>query len=358
MKISTWDKFLLEYSSSEIESSILDDNLQEVSEEPEAGCNYYNQRGVPQENRVAYRNLQAEIGRMTPEQKSNYKIELKDKFGRIWQGVKQYYINWFNNRQKVDWFSSRRAGNIRTELVNRHIPNMQLEVHLNRPSCVAWCQSNGLRNTNASCNAWGFVGSNNFSVINLNFYNFYDGTEKGAADVKDTLTHESAHSIDVFLRSKRFETSPVVHGHSPSYLESDVEDYARLNTLRKTIGAGPNDSGEEFVQKFIQNINNGNITSTACRFFGNGKWLGLVLKSGETLPTKLEFIEKAKMGLKSGGSEKNAITDVFFLLSNYGTMGKMDEKQCLWVDFNEIAKLNRASARGNEGDVKDDTRQV
>jgi hypothetical protein len=361
MKIFKWDQFLLEYNSSVIESSILDDNLQEVSKEPDAGCTYYNQREVSGENRVAYKNLQAEIKAMNTEEKREYEMELKEKFKLDLQEVKQYYINWFNNSQKVDWFSRRGAEDIRTQLVNKHIPNMQLEAFLNRDSCVAWCQRNGSQKyTNTTCGgAWGFVSSNNFSVIYLNFYNFYDGTENGDADVKHTLTHEVAHSIDLFLKNKGFKTSPQVHGsESTCYIKNDMEDYARLNTLRETIGAGPNDSGEEFVQKFIQNIKNGNITSPSCRFFGNGFWLGMVLKSGETVTRKDVFIEEARHGLKSGASEKNSMYDVFLLLSNYGTMGKMDEKQCLWVNFDEIAKLNRASARGNRGDFTGDTRSV
>ena len=58
MRIFKWVEFLLEYNSSEIKSSMLDGNLQEVSKEPDTGCNYYNEREVSQENRVVYRNLQ------------------------------------------------------------------------------------------------------------------------------------------------------------------------------------------------------------------------------------------------------------------------------------------------------------
>jgi hypothetical protein len=170
---------------------------------------------------------------------------------------KDYYINHFSKPETVNKFTNK--NNILK--IKEFIPNIKYKPFFEK----------GNKN--------GFVNQNNLNIINLNLNNLFTNS-RGVISPKgtllyDTILHEMGHLIDFKLQSLGEQTIASSSAYykptdnKDTYVQSDVETYARIQRLREVLGLNPNAGGEEIKNKIVEFIKSKKIQFPNIRIMGN-----------------------------------------------------------------------------------------
>jgi len=179
---------------------------------------------------------------------------------------KDYYINHFSKPETVNKFTNK--NNILK--IKEFIPNIKYKPFFEKS------------------NKNGFVNQNNLNIINLNLNNLFTKSDDGVISPKgtllyDTILHEMGHLIDFKLQSLGEQTIASSSAYykptdnKDTYVQSDVETYARIQRLREVLGLNPNAGGEEIKNKIVEFIKSKKIQFPNIRIMGNDNNPGVLL---------------------------------------------------------------------------------
>jgi len=315
------------------------------SENTSAGANpcpyYQDKSGDP-----GYTNFWKEFEKMPPEERKSKMSEISDNVSKIFKEVKGEYQKWYSHPDTARKFTREEDG-VRRKLISDYLPKINCKLHIKPdPKQPKWVQD-----------SWGWFATDSPFVINVGLYNFFNGKQTGNKSIKDTIKHELAHAIDAYFSKNGVRAYDATHPSNLSqeeyaqiYLINDKDQFARLNILRGLINAGPTDTGKQLLEKFLDAVKKGKITSKIFDFEG-----GVDSKKNLFL---LKMIPKKLDGVK-GGVSLDAAKKVYSSMMNKGAImvgnkenynieqlfsnfGKIQNNQIL-VDMSGIAKLNFTS---------------
>ena len=160
--------------------------------------------------------------------------------------VKDYYQQHYSKPETVAKFKNKNNVNE----VKKYIPSIRYKVY-----------------PGSERTALGYVKKEVPGLINLNVDKLFvkngnNVSSKGSL-LYDTILHEMAHLIDFKMQElgeKTITTSTGYYnansgdGRQDSYVQSDVETFARVQRLREALGLNPNANGNDIKQKLIEFI--------------------------------------------------------------------------------------------------------
>lgn len=314
--------------------------INESSEdENKNSCTYYNQKKGDE----GYKNYWEGYDKLSPEEKNKKLEPIKKMLSENMKSIKKEYNEWYSNPETIKKFSKKEEA-VRKSLLSTYLPKIKLKVHTSDKN-------------NPSKTAWGFFSPSSPEIININLFNFFNGKREGNKSTRDTLKHEMAHAIDNYFSKNGVRTYDATHPpaisseeYSEIYLINDKDQFARLNVLRGIIGAGPADSAEQLLNKFMKSVQEGKITSKSFTFSKakdpKGEIFFLVMtKKPQNLEKGKNSLEDAeeiyshmrgKGAVVVDGKENSNIQQLF---SNFAKI-KGDK---IAVNMNDISNLNFAS---------------
>lgn len=200
------------------------------------------------------------VWRTMEESKKQEKIKLitNDIQRAITQCVNEY-TQWFKNPETLKKFKNRRELDVVSKIgayfkTIKKI-NITLKGPKKQPKAIAW------------------VTPSKPTQINYNIPQFHDGN-KYTQSVYEITKHEMGHLIDYYFKRNQIRTynqtidTSSDDDYITNYIINDSDQYARLNFLRNLIQAGPADSAEVLLSKFLKKVQDGTIKSTKYKFSG------------------------------------------------------------------------------------------
>lgn len=234
------------------------------------------------------------------------------------------YISWFNLPETLNKFKPNEIK------VAKSLPSYlnqinKIKFHLKGPDKVP----NAIAWVNYKINPY---------LINFNLSKLFEGTSS-VFDVYETIKHEIGHLIDSYLVKNGVKTylntvDETGNNYITNYLINDRDQYTRLNFFRGLVGAGPQDSGKELLNKFLSKVNQGIVTSDIYTF--------KPAKMSTNYPKNNIADANAVYKKLQGHIMYDGKTSINLeqLFSNFG---KLTNNNMIVVNFNEIANLNVTS---------------
>lgn len=325
-KIHDFLNFLLESKSSE-----------------DLGCGFYKNKSKDSQ----FSNFWKEYNELSQSEKQSKRDEIVSFMTKEMESIVQEYREWFENPSTKAKFKPDEDA-VRRSLLN-YLDKIKLK-------------PNFTPNQNSSQpGAWGYCFPTKIEtpVVYVNVYNFYNGKPTGNKSVRDTIKHELAHMIDGYFAKKGVRTYNATHPQilSPEeyeriYLINDMDQFARLNVFRTLIGAGPVDSADLLLSKFLNKVKKEEITSKIFSFRGikskgdEKYYLVMEPKSQPGVKGKVS-LEDAKEAFKLMSGKGAVMNDgkenpnVEQLFSNFATI----KNGRIYINMSDIASLN-STAKG------------
>ena len=236
------------------------------------------------------------------------------------------YTTWFSNPGTVAKFKTEKEKG-----VVRRIPSFlstikNINLSIGGP---------GGRNTVI---AW--VSNANMTTINYNLPMIHNTEKYIGSSMYEITKHEMGHLIDYFLTKNGVSTYIQTleigsqQEYQDNYLINDKDQYARLSYLRQLVGAGPADSGQVLLTKFMGRVEDGTITSS--KFNMSGIKSKTPKKTKNDLNTAKSIDSKISMTIMVGGKPSINLSQLF---STFALAAGND----IWVSFDLVAQLNYTS---------------
>lgn len=319
-----------------------------INEDKEpVACPYYDDK----EADSGYVNYWKDFEKLSEEEKKKELDVIRKKVAEHTKSIKDDYTKWFNDPDTIKKFSDK-GNKVRAKMVSEYIPKIAIKMHLKSTP------------ENPSKTAWGYFNTKNPNEIHVNLFNFFNGKHEGNKSIRDTIKHEMAHAIDDHFAKNQIRAYNATHASPTSqeeyqmiYLINDKDQYARLNILRGVLNAGPIDTGEQLLDKFMKKVKEKVITSDSFTFHK------VINKKGFAI-----LVMEPIMSSKSGGDEKKLIKgrldrsqEVYTQMQGHNAImvdGKesfnieqlfanfaiINDENKIAVSMESIAKLNQTSA--------------
>jgi hypothetical protein len=176
---------------------------------------------------------------------------------------------------------------------------------------------------------FGFVTKDKPSIINLNIKNLFtkqgNNTVPKGSLLYDTILHEMAHSIDYRMKELGEKTITQSSGYySPSgekdsYVQSEMETFARIQRLRKILGLSPTANGYDIKEKLSQFIKSKKLTLPNVRIYGSNSPDGLLFYPTQRSKGILSDLWGFYSPMKINGT---SVPDIAALFAKYSLIQK------------------------------------
>ena len=236
------------------------------------------------------------------------------------------YIKWFTNPQTISKFKGEREKNVLRQVPSflRSIKNINLTLGgpSGRDTVIAW------------------VSSKNLTLINYNLLKIHNTEKYIGAPLYEITKHEMGHLIDYFFKKNGVKTyiqtidTSNQESYNANYLINDGDQYSRLNYLRQLIGAGPADSPQQMLGKFLNKVSDGTVTSD--KFNISGFQSQKPNKPKNDINTAKSFAAKIEHSILVKGKPSMNIGQLF---STFAVGSGSD----IIISFDLIAQLNYTS---------------
>lgn len=317
-------------------------------------CSYYDDEIESKGSDTPLNFWKNEYSKYTSEEIREFKDDMLKTIDSDVSKLKSEYVKWFNlpsTRKKI----SEENRWVVDELIE-HIKSVKCVVNFKPPKEAS----------DMIINSWGYAPypkPNPTGRFYINLYNFWNGKKIGDVHVSTTMRHEVAHIIDYFLRHNGVDAYIPTHNpedYQKIYLINDKDQFTRMNVFRRSIGAGPVDSAEVLLNKFMEKVNSGIITSDIFDFSSDIRNDGVYLR---LIPAN--DLEGA--GTRSNPNEKDlnkrlrSAKQVYKLMAERGGIilnGKEEynieqlfsnmaiiNKSHLLIDFESLSGLNKTMVK-------------
>jgi hypothetical protein len=186
--------------------------------------------------------------------------------------------------------------------------------------------------------AW--VSNANMTTINYNLPMIHNTEKYIGSSMYEITKHEMGHLIDYFLTKNGVRTYIQTldinsqQEYQDNYLINDKDQYARLSYLRQLVGAGPSDSGQVLLTKFMSRVEDGTVTSS--KFNMSGIQSKTPKKTKNDINTAKSIDSKIGMSIMVKGRPSINLSQLF---STFALTSGND----IWVSFDLVAQLNYTS---------------
>ena len=237
------------------------------------------------------------------------------------------YIKWFQNPLTIKKFKTPQE-----QEVLKKLPEYLKSIRKANYAFSGPKNSSGAR-------AW--VSQDKPTVINYNLSQIHNGNDFVGMSIDDTTKHEMGHLIDYFFKNNGVDTylqtinTDDASSYNANYLVNDSDQYTRLNVLRGIINAGPQDPPLTLLNKFLNQVKSGKITSDKFNFSGlSSKNPGLTQKNNMQAAT--EVFKVLQQSIFVDGKNNHNVEQLF---SNFGIL----KNGIVYVSFDLISQLNITS---------------
>lgn len=195
---------------------------------------------------------------LSDEKKQNLFNKIRIECLNIVKRCNYEYKNWYNEEGTKKKFKPNELNIVKSKLgpYLDNITKINLSFNAPKPTVIAW------------------VNSKNKSTINFNVPMIHDTEKYIGPNLYETIKHEIGHLIDYFFKDNNIRTyldtvdTSTQDLYNQNYAINDKDQFTRLNVLRSYIGAGPADSPSVLMNKFMNKVNEGLITSNYYKFTG------------------------------------------------------------------------------------------
>jgi hypothetical protein len=178
--------------------------------------------------------------------------------------VKQYYLKYYSDKKNISKFKY----NDNVNIIKQFIPTIDYKTYQEMD------------------NISGLVTETFPTIMYLNVYYLFDMGKwdliPKPKEIFDTIFHEVAHLIDYRLQSIKEKTIERTYNifnvkdNDDEYIESDTENYARIQTLRLEFGISPNANGTQIKHKILAAIKQGKIIFPGVKVKSKGNVLQFI----------------------------------------------------------------------------------
>jgi hypothetical protein len=193
--------------------------------------------------------------------------------------------------------------------------------------------------------ALGFVKKEVPGLINLNvnklFVNNGNNVSAKGSTLYDTILHEMAHLIDFKMQELGEKTITNSTGYyntsndgKDSYVNSDVETFARVQRLRESLGLNPNANGNDIRQKLIEFFKSGTLVLPNVRIASVNSPTGLLFTPIERSKGNLTELWRFYSSMTINGSKVGDISALFAKYSSFRDGGSV------YLNLDIIGKVN------------------
>jgi hypothetical protein len=236
------------------------------------------------------------------------------------------YNAWFSNPGTVAKFKTEKEKSVVRQIPSflQGIKNIKLSIG-----------GPGGRNTVI---AW--VSNANMTTINYNLPMVHNTEKYIGSSIYEITKHEMGHLIDYYFTKNGVKTyiqtidTSSQQEYQDNYLINDKDQYARLSYLRQLVGAGPADSPQLLLTKFLKRVEDGTVTSSKFNMTG--------IQSKTPKSTKNDINTAKSINAKIGNTimvKGRASINLEHLFSTFALVAGND----IWVSFDLIAQLNITS---------------
>lgn len=236
------------------------------------------------------------------------------------------YNTWFSNPRTVAKFKTEKERSVVSRIPSflQGIKNINLSIGGpgGKNTVIAWVNNSVL------------------TTINYNLSMIHNTEKYIGFSIYELTKHEMGHLIDNFFVKNGVKTyiqtidTSSQQDYDDNYLINDKDQYARLSYLRQLIGAGPADSPQLLLTKFLKRIEDGTVTSSKFNMSG--------IQSKTPKKTKNDINTAKSINVKIGRAimvtGKSSI-NLEHLFSTFSLVVGND----IWVSFDLIAQLNITS---------------
>lgn len=240
--------------------------------------------------------------------------------------VKDYYQQHYSKPETVAKFKNKNNVNE----VKKYIPSIRYKVY-----------------PGSERTALGYVRKEVPGLINLNVDKLFvkngnNVSSKGSL-LYDTILHEMAHLIDFKMQElgeKTITTSTGYYnansgdGRQDSYVQSDVETFARVQRLREALGLNPNANGNDIKQKLIEFIKSKKLIFPNVKISSINSPTGLLFTPIERTKGNLTELWGFYSPMTINGTKAPDISALFGKFSSYKDGGSV------FLNLDTIGKVN------------------
>ena len=191
----------------------------------------------------------------------------------------------------------------------------------------------------------GFVKKEVPGLINLNVDALFiiqgDNVSAKGSMLYDTILHEMAHLIDFKMQELGEKTITNSTGYyntsndgKDSYVQSDVETFARVQRLREILGLNPNANGTDIQQKLIEFIKSRKLTFPNVKINIVNSPTGLLFTPIERSKGNLTELWRFYSPLSINGTN---VPDISALFGKYSSF---KEGGAVYLNLDIIGKVN------------------
>jgi hypothetical protein len=238
---------------------------------------------------------------------------------------KEEYIKWFQHPTTIQKFRTPKEREVLKKLPSYLQTINKIKLSFKGPdsfpNAIAWVQY-----------------SADPTLVNYNISQIHDGTDFQGDSLETTTKHEIGHLIDSFFQKNGVKTynqtidTSTPESHQANYIVNDRDQYARLNVFRGIVGAGPNDHPSTLLNKFMEQVKNGKITSNKFDFSPVVSKTPALTKKNDT-PTTTEINKLLKYNIIVDGKPENNMSQLF---SNYAT----ERGGTVYIGFDLLSQFN------------------
>ena len=236
------------------------------------------------------------------------------------------YNTWFSNPGTVAKFKTEKEKSVLRQIPSflQGVKNINLSVG-----------GPGGRNTVI---AW--VSNVNMTTINYNLPMIHNTERYIGSSMYEITKHEMGHLIDYFFTKNGVKTyiqtidTSSQQEYQDNYLINDKDQYARLSYLRQLVGAGPADSPQVLLTKFMKRVEDGTVTSS--KFNMTGIQSKTPKRTKNDINTAKSINAKIGMTIMVKGKPSINLDQLF---STFALVNGND----IWVSFDLVAQLNLTS---------------
>ncbi len=236
------------------------------------------------------------------------------------------YTTWFSNPGTIAKFKTDKEKSVVKQIPSFLSTIKNINLSIGGP---------GGRNTVI---AW--VSNVNMTTINYNLPMIHNTEKYVGSSIYEITKHEMGHLIDYFLTKNGVKTYIQTldidsqQEYQDNYLINDKDQYARLSYLRQLVGAGPSDSGQVLLTKFMARVEDGTVTSP--KFNMSGIQSKTPKKTKNDINTAKSIDSKIGMSIMVKGRPSINLSQLF---STFALTSGND----IWVSFDLVAQLNYTS---------------
>jgi hypothetical protein len=265
----------------------------------------------------------------------NWKSMDKDKRNELLKSIKSTLDQTTNKSKEeyIEWFQH-------PTTIQKFRTPKEREVLKKLPSYLQTINKTKLtfKGTDNFPGALAYVKYSEPNVIYYNISQIHDGTDFQVNRVEGIVKHEIGHLIDRFFRENGVKTyQQTIDTSTPelyhdNYIVNDRDQYARLNVFRGIVGAGPNDHPSTLLNKFMEQVKNGKITSNKFDFSPVISKTPALTKKNDT-PTTTEINRLLSNNIIVDGKPEINMSQLF---SNYAT----ERGGTVYVSFDLLSQFN------------------